>query len=226
MKNTPPLFWEDENNFYVSEDAFKFFPPELLEIIEAHKQKGSEVLQVADKDIQHLMRLINAVPTTSSLSYIYHRLRTAEPSLTMEAVMEQETLTTAFVVTYSRLFNNGKGVSGLTRKKLPGHLRNIHDDLIEVRNERYAHNGGHKSLGSGIQILFDGEKFSIDTQLSIGFYWGGRNEWRELISFIDAYMHEQLYKILDRLKGKTGYEWEYPTGPSPEWVGDYGNPPE
>jgi len=36
-------------------------------------------------------------------------------------------------------------------------------------------------------------------------------------------MHERLYKILARLKEQTGYEWLFPDGPTPSWVGDYGD---
>jgi hypothetical protein len=57
--------------------------------------------------------------------------------------------------------------------------------------------------------------------MSLGFYMGGRNEWEELVTFIDSHMHERLYKILGKLKDKTGYEWKIPTGPAPDWVGKY-----
>ena len=59
--------------------------------------------------------------------------------------------------------------------------------------------------------------------MSLGLYIGGRNEWEDLIKFIDASMHERIYKILARLKEQTGYEWLFPDGPTPSWVGDYGD---
>lgn len=219
MGSSPPGIWEDDEYVYVPEELFKLLPPEFLEAVEARKTQGSNILQIADNDIKNLIRLGNAIPTTSSLSYIYHRLRTAKFELTTEAMMEQEMLTTAFVVTYSRLFVSGSGGSGVARAQIPAHLQAVHDDLIELRHQRYAHNGGHETIGNGIQIDFDETEIRVNLQLSLGFYMGGRDEWEELVRFLDAHMHERLQKILGRLKAKTGYEWKFPVGPGPDWIG-------
>ncbi len=221
MENSPPTIWEDDDYVYVPEEFFKHLPPEYRDAAEARKQQGSDILQIADKDIKSLVRLANAIPTTSSLSYIYHRLRTAKFEMTAEAVMEQEMLTTAFVVTYARLFVSGNGGSGVSRDQIPVHLRAVHDDILDIRHQRYAHNGGHKTTGSGIQIDFDDAEVRVNLGMSLGFYVGGRNEWEELVTFLDAHMHERLQKILGRLKAKTGLEWTFPVGPAPDWVGKY-----
>ena len=221
MEDSPPTIWEDDDYVYIPEELFKHLPPEYREAAEARKQQGTDMLQVADKDIKSLIRLANAVPTTASLSYIYHRLRTAKFDMTAEALMEQELLTTAFVVTYSRLFVSGNGGSGVSRDEIPAHLQGIHDDIIDIRHKRYAHNGGHETIASGIKIDFDDTEVRVNLQMSLGFYMGGRNEWGELITFIDGHMHERLQKILGRLKAKTGYEWKFPNGPGPDWVGKY-----
>ncbi len=221
MENSPPTIWEDDDYVYVPEEFFKHLPPEYRDAAEARKQQGSDILQIADKDIKSLVRLANAIPTTSSLSYIYHRLRTAKFEMTAEAVMEQEMLTTAFVVTYARLFVSGNGGSGVSRDQIPLHLRTVHDDILDIRHQRYAHNGGHKTIGSGIQIDFDDAEVRVNLGMSLGFYVGGRNEWEELVTFLDAHMHERLQKILGRLKAKTGLEWTFPVGPAPDWVGKY-----
>jgi hypothetical protein len=58
-------------------------------------------------------------------------------------------------------------------------------------------------------------------QFSFGFCVGGRDEWKELIAFIDSHMHETLFKILARLEKRTGYDWHTSTGPTPGWLGKY-----
>lgn len=219
MGVSPPAIWEDDEYVYVPEELFKHLPAEYRDAAEARKQQGSNMLQIADKDIRGLVRLINAIPTTASLSYIYHRLRTTKFAPTTEAVMEQEMLTTAFVVTYSRLFVSGNGGGGVSRDQIPAHLRAVHDDILEIRHRRYAHNGGHETISSGIQIEFDDKEVRVNLRMSLGFYVGGRNEWEELVTFLDAHMHERLQKILGRLKTKTGLEWKFPVGPAPDWVG-------
>lgn len=218
MENSPPEIWEDDEYVYVPEELLQHLPPEYLEAVEAQKQHGSNILQIADKDIKSLIRLGNAIPTTGMLSYIYHRLRTAKIEATTEAMMEQEMLTTAFVVTYSRLFVSGNGGSGVARDHIPAHLRAVHDDLIEIRNQRYAHNGGHETIGGGVEFIFHDTEVRIKLQMSLGLYIGGRDEWEELVTFLDAHMHERLQKILGRLKEKTGYDWIFPVGPTPDWV--------
>lgn len=215
------VLWEDDEFVYVPEELFQHLPKEYREAAEARKQQGEDVLRIVDKDIQGLVRLMNAIPTSSSLSYIYHRLRTTKFELTADAMMEQEVLTTAFIVTYARLFASGKGASNVQRTSIPTHLRSVHDDIISLRNKRYAHNDGHETVESGVTVDFDDGGFRVGVQLRMGFFVGGRDEWEELIRFIDAHMHERLTKILARLTEKSGYEWSFPVGPAPDWVGKY-----
>lgn len=218
MENPRPQLWEDGEYVYISEELFEHLPPEYREYAEKTKRLGKDVLKMADADLQNLVRLSKAIPTSMSLSYIYHRLRTAKFDLTMEDCLEQEMLTTAFIVTYSRLFISGNGVKGISRDIIPAHLKKVHDEIIDIRHKRYAHNGGHETVGSGLEIFYAESKFNLSMQLSFGFFKGGRDEWKELITIVDAHMHEMLYKILARLKEKTGYEWTTSTGPTPDWI--------
>ncbi|NVK17765.1 MAG: hypothetical protein HWE30_03630 [Methylocystaceae bacterium] len=222
MKQQKYNIWEDDEFVYIPEELFEHLPEAYRQAAEATKQKGEEILRIADKDIQSLIRLMKATPTTSSLSYIFHRLRTTQFELTMESVMEQEILTAAFIVTYGRLAASSTGVTGIKRKSIPEHLRPVHDEIIDLRNKRYAHNGAHETVDGGVEIIFDENGFKLNLQMHLGFHVGGKNEWEELITFIDSLMHERLTKILDRLKERTGYEWTIPNGPPPSWVGDYG----
>lgn len=221
MKESMSAIWEDNDYVYIPESLFELLPFEYREAIEEIKSIGSNVLCIADQDLQNLIRLSKAIPTTMSLSYIFYRLRSAKFDSTIEAFIEQEMLTTAFVVTYSRLFVTGNGVKGISRKVIPDHLKKVHDEIIDIRHRRYAHNGGHETIESGLEILHEESKFQVKMQLSLGFYVGGRNEWKELITFIDEYMHDMLYKTLARLTDKTGYEWIISTGETPDGIEKY-----
>lgn len=218
MVNETPVITEDDDYVYIPEDLFDHLPPAYREAAEARRQQGAAIMQVADDDLRNLIRLANAIPTTSSLSYIFRRLREIEFDLRTESFLENETLTTAFVVTYCRLFASGSRGSGVSRKQLPVHLREVHDDLLEVRNQRYAHMGSHPSIGSSLQIDFDDEGVRVGLQMSLGMYVGGRDEWEELVVFIDGLMHDRLHKLLKRLTDKTGLEWSFPSGAAPNWV--------
>src|SRR3546814_10507495 len=70
----------------------------------------------------------------------------------MAAFLEFDMLTTAFVATYVRLHTGGSG-SGFARDALPEALRSAHDELIDMRNKRYAHVAEHDSVGSVAKIV-------------------------------------------------------------------------
>ncbi|WP_157969048.1 hypothetical protein [Tropicimonas sp. IMCC34011] len=213
---------EDDEFVYVTEELLKYLPKEYRDAAQARKQQGEDVLRIGDKDIQGLIRLINAIPSTSSLSYIYHRLRTSIAEVTPATLMEQDVLTTAFIVTYARLFASGNGAIKLSKSDIPNHLKSVHDEIMDLRHKRYAHNDVHQTVSTKIEVIFNDDGFLLRPQISIGLCLGGRDEWRELIAFIDAHVHERLFKILDRLTRKTGYKWSFPSGPAPGWIGDYG----
>lgn len=63
----------------------------------------------------------------------------------MDAILELEMLITAFVVTYTRL-SQGGAFSGFDRSELPEKFRPFHDEIIELRNQRFAHNDGHHTI--------------------------------------------------------------------------------
>ncbi len=88
-------------------------------------------------------------------------------------------------MTYGRLFAKGDGASGLSDDAIPKHLEPVHDELIELRNRRYAHNASHETVKSGINVYFDDDGFEVRINMSLGIYIGGRNEWEELITFIE-----------------------------------------
>lgn len=222
MQEKQYSLWEDDEFVYVPEELFEYLPKEYREAAESLKKQGEDVLRIVDKDLQGLVKLCKAIPTSASLSYIYHRLRTSKFEPTMEAVMEQEVLTTAFIVTYGRLFASGSGTTGMSRRDIPEHLKPIHDEIIELRNKRYAHNASHQTVDSGIEVNLGDDGFRIKPEITFGVYFGGRNEWEDLIKFIDAHMHDRLMKVISRLKEKTGYDWTFPNGPAPDWVGNDG----
>lgn len=209
--------WEDEQYVYIPEEWFKYLPPDMQSDLHARKQEGQAVLQVVDKDIGNLIRLANAFPTMVSLRHIHHRLATTPFEPTVDAVLDHDMLTSSFAVTYARLADGGVG-SGVARDQLPVHLRPVHDHLIELRNKRFAHNAGHRSLTGGLEIRFEGGRFDVNLNFNMGFHVGGANEWEELVTFLDRLMHDRLQKLLARLSEKTGYEWSVPAGAAPPWA--------
>jgi hypothetical protein len=199
------------------EEAIKYLPAEWQKNVYGLKKEVHGVLATADDNLKNLNRLVHAFPTMASLRYIQHRLASTKFEATMEWVFENDMLTSAFVTTYARLIDGGIG-SGVSRSALPAELRPVHDNLIDLRNKRYAHNVGHESITGSLEIAFDGGKFDISVNFNMGFHVGGAREWGPLVVFLDGLMIDRLHAQLKKLKEKTGREWTFPNGPPPKWV--------
>ncbi len=198
------------------EEAIKYLPKEWQTHLYGLKNAGQGILEAADDNLKILNRLVHAFPTMASLRYIQHRLAATKFEATEEWVLENDMLTLAFVTTYARLIDGGIG-SGVSRDKLPVKLRSVHDRIIELRNKRYAHNGGHDSIAGKLEIGFEDGKFDISVKFNMGFHVGGALEWKPLVVFLDELMISRLHAQLEKLKEKTGHEWTFPSGPPPKW---------
>lgn len=209
----------EERQEYVvfPEEAIKYLPEEWQQHLYALKEEGQAVLETADDNLRILNRLVHAFPTMASLRYIQHRLSATKFEATMDWALENDMLTLAFVTTYARLIDGGIG-SGISRSALPPELRPVHDNIIELRNKRYAHNARHDSITGRLEIGFEGGKFDVSVNFNMGFHVGGALEWRPLVEFLDGLMFRRLHAQLDKLKEKTRREWTFPSGPPPKWV--------
>ncbi|AVH45546.1 hypothetical protein [Agrobacterium tumefaciens] len=199
------------------EEAIKYLPEEWQQQLYALKDEGQGILEIADDNLRILNRLVHAFSTMASLRYIQHRLYSIKFEATMDWALENDMLTLAFVTTYARLIDGGIG-SGVSRSALPPELRPVHDNIIELRNKRYAHNAGHDSITGNLEVGFENGKFDISVNFNMGFHVGGALEWKPLVEFLDELMFRRLYAQLDKLKERTGRQWTFPSGPPPKWV--------
>ncbi|NEI65024.1 hypothetical protein [Rhizobium leguminosarum] len=199
------------------EEVIKYLPEEWQQHLYALKEEGQAVLAKVDDDLKNLNRLVHAFPTMASLRYIQHRLSSTNFEASMEWALENDMLILAFVTTYARLIDGGIG-SGVSRRTLPAELRPAHDNIIELRNKRYAHNAGHDSITANLVIGFEDGKFEVSVNFDMGFHVGGALEWKPLVIFLDELMFRRLQVQLQRLTEKTGRQWTFPSGPPPRWV--------
>lgn len=204
---------EYDDFFSVSEELINQLPDELRKIPSDIINMGKEIAGPCGREIENLIKVIRVTPTILSLKYIYKKLRSTKFEETLESMLEHEVLTSSFSVSYARLFNKGNGAYIMRRSDLPAKFRTIHDELCKLRNERYAHNGGHQSIDTNLTFAFDGEsRFYIQPQMTLGFYLKGRDEWEGLINYIDGFIYDRISKIIGCLNEKTGCEWLFPNG--------------
>lgn len=207
---------EEDGEFYIlPEEAFHLLPEEWRNNFQAVADSGRVALESVEKELLQLSRISNSFTSLVALKHAQKRLSKYKFNTNMDAVMELDMLTTAFVVAYVRLYQGGNG-SGFSRDILPEKLRGVHDEIIDVRNKRFAHNDDHHSVSNAMGAEFDGERFFLKFNLTLGYHIGGATEWHELVGFLDRFTVERMEKILVRLKLKTGYEWVMPSGPAPD----------
>jgi hypothetical protein len=206
---------DSEGHFVISEEAIKLLPEEWQNEIIARAEDGRMVLETVDKEITQLERLSKSFYNVTILKYIRDQLSAFKFRPTMEAILELDMLTTAFVATYVRLFTGGNS-SGFARDNLPEGLRAAHDEIIEIRNKRYAHTDDHGSVKDEMRIQEgDGGSFVVHLSISYSYYIGGSNEWTKLVDCLDDLFANRGDKIIDRLKQRTGREWSLARGEAP-----------
>jgi hypothetical protein len=203
--------------YVLPEEAIQFLPAEWQESIQGVLDDGRAILESVDSDITSLARLVAAFPAMACLRYAHSRLTSTTFAPTTEWYFENDMLTSAFAVAYVRVVDGGIG-SGVSRKRLPSELRHAHDEIIKLRNKRFAHNDSHDTVEGMLEVQFDNSRFDVIAKVQAGYYVGGAKEWAKLVGFMDELMSIRLRKILDRLSDKTGYEWTFPSGPPPSWV--------
>ena len=211
---------ESTGEYYVlTEDALQYLPEEWRNHFQAMADDGRVILKSVDNELSQLVRLLNSFATLVTLKHVQKRLSAYKFEPEMGAFLELELLITAFVVTYVRLHHGGQQ-SGFSRDSLPEKLRSVHDEVIDLRNKRFAHHDEHDSVSSALEIFHEDNRFEVKFGISFGFYVGGRTEWPDLVKSVEVLYNERIEKLLERLKQKTGHDWALQEGPPPENVED------
>lgn len=206
---------EPDEYYVIPEDAIQYLPAEWRKQIQSMTDDGRAVLKSVDSELSQLSRLSFASMNLVTLKHVKQRLTDYSFSPTMESVLENEMLVTAFVVTYARLREGGVG-SGFARGSLPEHLRRIDEDIIDLRNKRFAHNAGHHTVNGAMEIGFHDGRFEVKLGAELRIQIGGAKEWQELVDIVDGLIADKIDKVITKLSEKTGFEWSLLKGLPPE----------
>lgn len=176
------------------------------------------------KKIKRLNRMIANMVTMNEVEYAYDQLRQIVPDgmrvndITMDFILQNQALVTSFVIAYGRMFASSSNTSQLNPGKLPEELKPLHHTLIELRNQRYAHHGGHPSQSTEAKITFDGEAIVLVQQYQSGMWLGAPQEWRPLVLFWREHIYNQVHDQLDFLTRESGVPWKMKDGPKPSYA--------
>lgn len=207
---------DDTEEFYVlPEEAIQYLPTEWRDQLQLMAADGRAILKSVDGELSQLSRLSMSAINMVTLKYIKQRLTDYRFEPTMEAILENEMLVTAFVVTYTRLQQGGIG-SGFGRDSLPEPLRRFHDEIIDLRNKRFAHSAGHHTINDAMEIGFQEGRFEVRLGSEVRIQIGGAPEWQDIVDFVDGLIADRMDRVIGKLTQKTGFEWRLPKGQSPE----------
>lgn len=212
MKEFDEIAIDGEEYYVIPEKAFDYLPEELREQFQTIAADGQEILKSVDPELTRLSRLSKSFATLVTLKHIRDRLAAYRFSPEMESILDLEMMTTSFAITYARLFHGGNA-SGFSRGDLPEELRAAHDEILALRNKRFAHNDDHPSIENAMHIDFDQDRFSVRFDLNLGFYVGGAKPWHDLVSYLDEAVVDRLEKLMARLTDRTGHVWVFATRP-------------
>lgn len=167
----------------------------------------------------------------NEVEFIYDKLDKSIPvegmsasDLTMEFLLENEALTTALVIAYGRLFARTTNTTQLDARKIPAEFQAVHEEIIGLRNERYAHHGGHESLSSTASIELNGEEILFTQRLEMDMVLGAPKHWASLFGWMRGYLYQRVQSELAYLSRKSGVTWKMQDGPAPSWVGSQAGP--
>jgi len=206
---------EPKEYYAIPEEAIQYLPEDWRIELEATIADNRAVLSSVSKEISQLSKLSASFVNLVTLKYVRDRLQDQRFEKTMDAVLELEILVTAFVVTYTRL-SQGGAFSGFEKSELPPRFRCFHDEIVELRNQRFAHNDGHHTIQDALEIGFHNERFIFHLGQEMRVQIGGAPEWAEMVDFLDELYANRMDKVMARLEKKTGKKWALAKGPGPE----------
>ncbi|MDD1452664.1 hypothetical protein NHF48_019805 [Sphingomonas sp. H160509] len=176
-------------------------------------EEGRAVLAKVTGHLDKASRISRSMVHVLMLRHIQERLWNRKYTADMESILDLDMLTTAFVVTYVRLHLGG-AASGFERNDLPERLRDRHDEILTMRNERFAHDDPATSLITDMtEIQYVDGVYELHSSLSLRYQFGGSPDWKDLIDAIEAILAARSEKLISKMTVASGVEWRMATQP-------------
>jgi hypothetical protein len=128
-------------------------------------------------------------------------------SATIEWAIDMEAYLTTISVSYGQLFVESKGARVLKKKLIPKHLWGTHDEVIALRNERYAHHGDHITTEPALEF------FVYESEVFTKLHWrsnipnGTPPNWKDLFLWVNGFLKESFQKQMAYMSQASGKEW-------------------
>lgn len=204
---------DSSEEIIISSDMLHVLPDGVRLHFEKIAEESFAVLQQVQPELDRMGNLTRASIHIVTLEHIMARLLKLPfdvNNMDMQYFYELDLLTTAFVVTYVRL-QQGKGF-GFDPRQLPEELRFMHDEVVRLRNKRFAHDDTDLGfLEASMEVRVEDDQFVIHPQLSVRYQIGGNPDWQKLVNAIHTIYYDRNAEMIARLSRKTGKEWKFET---------------
>lgn len=161
--------------------------------------------------VNRLRKIVTNLTTIRQVLYFTEKLEqikvTDIAEVTKEWTMEIEALLTTTSVAYGRLFTESKGTPVLKKKLIPGEFLKTHEEIIELRNERYAHHGAHKSTAPELECMIGEDEVFVQLHWRSNSPNGAPANWKNLFIWWDDFLKRSFLKQLEHLSKTSGKRW-------------------
>jgi hypothetical protein len=160
-----------------------------------------------DNERKRLEKAILMLYAAQQVAYAYRRLKALKVELTMDFMFEVETLTSALVTAYGRLFTETEGVTKLNEAKVPDMLKPVHDELMALRHKRHAHHGDHPTVGTAIDYDVQDDRVDLNFTINMTLCLGAPRHWEDLVDWVNGYVSDAVHGQLVHLTNISGRTW-------------------
>lgn len=175
------------------------------------ENEAKEKFYKSKRQIESLKTQLPNIATINNIIYHNQSLRNMAvkhgEEWRKEDVMMMDAVSTTVVMAYGRLFTETEGVRKLNKKVIPRELLATHKEIMDLRNERYAHSGNHNSTESLLEIELLGSQVNLMPSFRFSGYNGAPDRWDTLFRWLQRHIKTSFKKTLDSLTKSTGKEW-------------------
>ncbi len=182
-------------------------------VTEEEKMLAEEFNQEFPREMDQLRKYTKAAMAIITARKALSFMKELEPSVEADEIhWEYEAHTTAFCMAYGRLFNSGQS-SNFNGTIVPSEFGPVHEELLKLRNQRYAHNlDNPQTLGAlDIQVSMDGSQVNVAPLIHLEYVTN--TEFFEtapkILEWLEAELRRRLDKTTSRLNDLSQREWSF-----------------
>jgi len=161
--------------------------------------------------INRLRTTITNLVTIQQVIFWHDKLSKITPEkskdFSAEELMDVDATTTAMIISYGRLFSESNGVPVIKKKVIPCEVLAAHEELMELRHQKYAHHGGHESTAAKMGITVFEKTVELKLYWSSEIHHGTTDHWKKLFEWLADFLAASFRKQQKHLSDITGKDW-------------------